>query len=419
MKSRPTVVIALDAKHKEVENKLLVLRVTYQRRNRQYSIGDDSIRLTQKEFNNRRLKRTIEAYDVAEKALKIAKEVIDELGSDFTFASFRERYNRRLTGRMAITSSLDSLLSEYFNDPKHKSKYKTIKSYETSVNWVKRYRRNVTLSSITPDFVDNLISFIEQTHLKEHGTAISQNTLNIYLRQLRAIYNFAIQKGYTKNKNPFSNRSLGSYKRNYAALSKEELQSLMNYTPKNKKEEMGKDFFMLSFYCNGANLGDILLFKNSYIKGNILYFERRKTKSTTRQNIEPIPVTLQSSLIALFNKYGRISEKSPDSLILPFLANAKSEGNLENRIKRVIRKVNAGLLSICGELGWRKITTYNARHTYATILRDEGMSIEQIQKLLGHSSILMTQIYLGSLSPAVLNKAQAIIKDLESGIDEA
>ena len=419
MKIRATVTKALDAKHKEVEEKLVVIRVTYQRRNRQYSIGDDSIHLTPKEYLNKKLRRSKEAHELADKAVALAKEVIAELGSDFTFDSFREKYYRRLKGRKPISSSLDSLLSEYFNDPKHKSKYKTIKSYETSVNWVKRYRKNATLSSITPDFVDNLISFIEQTHLKEHGTAISQNTLNIYLRQLRAIYNFAIQKGYTNNTNPFSNRSLGSYKRIYAALSKEELKSLMSYTPKNKKEEMGKDFFMLSFYCNGANLGDILLFKNSYIKGNILYFERRKTKSTTRQSIEPIPVTLQPSLIALFNKYGKISEKSPDSLILPFLANAQSEGNLENRIKRVIRKVNAGLLSICGELGWRKITTYNARHTYATILRDEGMSIEQIQKLLGHSNILMTQNYLGYLSPAVLNKAQAIIKDLESGIDEA
>ncbi len=407
MKSRPTVVIALDAKHKEVENKLLVLRVTYQRRNRQYSIGDDSIRLTQKEFNNRRLKRTIEAYDVAEKALKIAKEVIDELGSDFTFASFRERYNRRLTGRMAITSSLDSLLSEYFNDPKHKSKYKTIKSYETSVNWVKRYRRNVTLSSITPDFVDNLISFIEQTHLKEHGTAISQNTLNIYLRQLRAIYNFAINKGYTNKQNPFAIKNLGSIKRQKAALSTEELKRFIEYTPKDKKEEIGKDFFILSLHCSGANLGDILLLKNSNIENDTVTFIRRKTQKT---NIE-IQFKLTDVAKTLFNKYGLINEAEPNSLILPYLANSTSESNLENRIRRLNRKVNAGLKSISDVLGLRKITTYNARHTYATLMMLDGMTAEQIQKFLGHSSSATTQTYLGSLSTNILEASKNILEN--------
>ena len=85
-----------------------------------------------------------------------------------------------------------------------------------------------------------------------------------------------------------------------------------------------------------------------------------------------------------------------------------------NIIKRVNRKVNAGLKSICDALGWRKITTYNARHTFATRLRDEGVPIEQIQKLLGHSSILTTQTYLGSLSTDILDKTKSILESLDS-----
>ena len=114
------------------------------------------------------------------------------------------------------------------------------------------------------------------------------------------------------------------------------------------------------------------------------------------------------------NKYGKISETNPDSLILPYLVGATSERNLENRIKRVIRKADKGLKSICESLKWRKITTYNARHTFATTMRDKGMPIEQIQKLLGHSNILVTQTYLGSLSRDVLDKTKDILEKLEN-----
>lgn len=411
MKSKATARIILDTKHKEDEKKLLRLRITYRREPRSFGIGDDSIRLTQEQFDNPRLAKTKDAMVVANKALRVAEEVIEELGADFTFDSFKKKYKQRLTGWDAESSPFDTLLSEYFRDPKHKCAYKTMKSYETSVNWVMRYRKKATLTSITSDFVDNLISFMQKEHLKEYEHEMSENTKRMYLRQLRAIYNFAIEKGYTNNKNPFANRHLGSSKRTKAALSKEEMKILKDYRPKNKLEEIGKDFFLLTYHCNGANLGDILLFRNSDIENGTISFVRRKTQQT---NIEPIQIKLTNVAITLFNKYGKISAETPDSLILPFLSNMTSERNRENIIKREIRKVNAGLKSICDSLGWRKITTYNARHTFATRLRDEGVPIEQIQKLLGHSSILTTQTYLGSLSTEILDKTKNILENLES-----
>lgn len=409
MKSKATARILLDTKHKKDEQKLLRLRITYRREPRLFGIGDDRIRLTQEQFRNPRLKKTMDAMAVADRAKRIAEDVIAELGTSFTFESFKKKYKQRLTGWEATSSPFDSLLPEYFRE--HKCAYKTIKSYETSVNWVMRYRKKATLTSITSDFVDNLILFMQKEHLKEHDSEMSENTKRMYLRQLRAIYNFAIEKGYTNNKNPFANRHLGSSKRAKAALSKEEMKALRDYQPKDKLEEMGKDFFLLTFHCNGANIGDILLLRNSDIKDGTLSFIRRKTQKT---NIEPIQIKLTDVAIALFNKYGNISDETPNSLLLPYLSHASSERNQENIIKRVNRKVNAGLKSICDALGWRKITTYNARHTFATTMRDRGMSIEQIQKQLGHSSILTTQTYLGSLSTDILDKTKNILESLDS-----
>lgn len=406
MNNRATVKIDLDAKNKDVESKLLILRVTYHRRNRQYSIGE-TIHLTKKEFKGRS-KKSLEAMDIAQKAFLIAQKVIQELGTDFSFDSFKERYKSRLTGNNPVSSSFESLLTDYFEH--HKLAYKTKKSYETSVNWVIRYRKNVTLSAITPEFVEGLISYMEQEHLKEHKSEMSKNTRNIYLRQLRAIYNFAIEHGYTSNKNPFAIKNLGSIKRQKAALTVEELKQFLEYTPKNKEEEIGKDFFLLSLHCSGANLGDILLFRNSNIENGTITFVRKKTQKT---NIE-IQFQLTDVAKELLNKYGKISETDPNALILPYLANATSERNYENIIKRIIRKVNAGLKSISETLGLRRVTTYTARHTYATLLMLNGMTTEHIQKFLGHSSSTTTQTYLGGLSTSILDTNKNILENLGS-----
>ena len=404
MKSVASAKIVLDTKHKEDVKKLLRIRITYNGQPRLYSIGDDTHRLTKEEFMRKRTKAAIESFDVAEKALLIAKDVIDELGTNFTFDSFREKYKQKLTGRNTKTDSFAALLSEYFKV--NTCAYSTKQSYATSINWVTRYKKDASLSSITPDFVQGLIAFMRNEHQKEHHSEMSENSVRIYLRQLRAIYNFVIKNGYTSNKtNPFAIKNLGSIRRQNAALTEEELNALLEYTPKNKQEEMGKDFFFLTFHCSGANIGDILRLKNSNIENDVVTFVRQKTKKT---NIK-INFILTDQAKLLLNKYGKISDNAPDSLILPYLANATDDGNIKNRIKRVIRNTNAGLNSISNALGLPKITTYTARHTYATLLMQQDMTAEQIQKFMGHSSSKTTEIYLHGLSNSILYTVKDIL----------
>lgn len=407
MKSKATATISLDSKHKNETNKLVVIRINYARQTRQYSIGDETVRLTIEEFNNKRLKKTSEAMTVANKALSIAVEVIQELGAEFAFDSFKNKYKNKLTGRCTSNSPINSLLTDYLSS--HHLEYKSRKLYETSVNWIIRFKQKATVSSINSDFVDGLVSFMKQQHKEEHGKEMSENTIRIYLRQLRAVYNFAIEKGLVINKdNPFSGIKLGSIKRQKSALTEEELEKFLSYTPQNKIEEMGKDFFMLSLFCSGANLGDILMLKNSNIDNGIVTFIRRKTKKT---GVEVV-FKLFDELIELFNKYGKISPKHPNTYIFPYLKDATGEGNIDNRIKRINRKVNEGLKSIALALNLRHVTTYTARHTYATLLLQQNMTASQIQKFLGHSSSRTTENYLGSLSTTVLNANKSILENL-------
>ncbi len=67
---------------------------------------------------------------------------------------------------------------------------------------------------------------------------------------------------------------------------------------------------------------------------------------------------------------------------------------------------------ITEQIGLRKITTYKARHTFASMFQSEGMTVEQIQKFLGHSTSMTTQNYIGTLTTSVIEKGRKIIDEL-------
>ena len=114
MNSTATTKIVLDTKHKNDEEKLLKIRVTYCGEPRLYSIGDSSKRLTPQKYQKQLGSTKTKAMSVAKDAQDIADEVIKELGTHFTFDAFRKRYKRKLLGRSDVSYSLGSLLSDYF-----------------------------------------------------------------------------------------------------------------------------------------------------------------------------------------------------------------------------------------------------------------------------------------------------------------
>ena len=104
----------------------------------------------------------------------------------------------------------------------------------------------------------------------------------------------------------------------------------------------------------------------------------------------------------IINKY-----KSDNSYIFPILSSFhKTEQQKINRIHKVIEKVNACLKTLGDELELdKKLTTYVARHSYATTLKRAGVSTSLICDALGHSSERVTQIYLDSFENTQLKAA--------------
>lgn len=390
------------------KKRALRLRVTVNRKPRLYSLGSDRL-ITKKEFENKRTKEAKIAFDEVEKNYQQALNIIKDLGESFSFAEFSNRYHKILFGRASDKSLFSSVVANALSRTDIEDKTRT--GYITASNWIyKIFSDTIKTDDINSSSVQKLIR-----SMKAEG--LSLNSIRIYIRALASIYSYGVRRQLINDKdgNPFKNiegLTLTCSRRQNASLDEDELKQLYLYEPTTPQEQLGKDFFFLSLQLSGMNIGDILRLRNEAIdnKGNIT-FTRKKTSRT--QEKTTIPLTTEASRILI--KYGNINRAIPDDYILPYLVGKTNNRTIINTIGRIDKKVNAGLKTITEHLCLRRITTYTARHTFATMMQSNGMTVEQIQKFLGHASSTTTQNYIATITTSTIQKGRDILESLMSG----
>ena len=402
MKGIATAKLALENRGSNTKQTLKI-RVTFGRDHRLYSTGYSG-QLSKEEFANDKLKKTKEAKEASARALDIAQGIAKDLGQDFSFKKFTKLYRDRLYGKAKNLYLFSSLAEDYYE---HRDLApKTKQSYKTACRWLESYHPKTHLEDIDAAFIKDLVSYI-RTENKKKGIETSSNTISMYLRNLRCIYNYGIEKNNLKSKKPFKDENTTSRRRQNYSLSEEELKKLIEYAPSKHVEQFGKDFFLLSFLLSGANIGDILRFKNKNIQNDILSFQRKKT---IKAGIE-IKLSLTKSAKSLLLKYGRIVPSKPNDYILPYLTSCETEAAIENKIHYIIKKINKGLALISDSLGINHMTTYVARHTFAT-LSVGTLDIVEIQKNLGHASSKTSASYIDSITTKTINKTKDFLEKI-------
>ena len=159
-------------------------------------------------------------------------------------------------------------------------------------------------------------------------------------------------------------------------------------------EILAIDIFAFSYFTAGINFIDIALLKDGNIIDNRVVYYRHKTKKR-------IIVPLQPKAIELIDKY------RGGAYLFPILsAFHKTEVQIADRLHKVLGKVNKYLKQIGKELKLPiPLTTYVARHSYATVLKRSGVSTSIISESLGHSTERITQVYLDSFGNDQMNEA--------------
>jgi integrase/recombinase XerD len=143
------------------------------------------------------------------------------------------------------------------------------------------------------------------------------------------------------------------------------------------------------------NLADIARLRKSDIKDDEICFIREKTKSSNDEETElRIPLTSNIQKIIAGNRNKSIVR---DPFIFDILDNKWSEARKYAEIKQLTKQVNKYIRQIAVAVGIKEdITSYSARHSFATIAKNSGTSTEFIKEALGHSSVNVTEKYLKS-----------------------
>lgn len=197
------------------------------------------------------------------------------------------------------------------------------------------------------------------------------------------------------------------------ALPLDDLRKVINNKPVSDYNAWSMDMWLFSFYCNAMNMGDIYKLKYDDIKGDFIHFIRDKTKNNKKE-IEPVVVYITDPIREILDRWG-VPYRSPKNYIFGVYSD---EMPIEEkyRVKYfTTRRINAALKRMTARLGIQtKITTYTARHTWASYLNEHNASISYISKGLGHTSLKTTENYLASFSAHKMKKMGDMITDLRN-----
>ncbi len=289
---------------------------------------------------------------------------------------------------MSLLSSNRTGNARYFGDSK--------KSFFKFLNGEKIYFKD-----ITPLLLDQYEVYLRANGNSESGVAVK-------MRAIWALYNKAIRQGYAKKENyPFDTYKISKLKSKpeKRALSLEHIQKIIDLdTSKHPHLIDSKNYFLFSYYTGGMNFYDMMkLTWDNIIEDRIVYV-RSKTKSRfTIKILEPVENIL--------NYYKNQNRKSP--YVFPIILNPNSNPmQLENRKNKTLKKYNKDLKEIAKLCNIEeKITSYVARHSFATHLKQKGVTTDVISEAMGHQNVAITQAYLKELENEVIDDAMKKLLD--------
>jgi integrase/recombinase XerD len=273
--------------------------------------------------------------------------------------------------------------------------------YSCAKKSIEKYtKKDLMFSDITPEWLKGYHKHLLKPDKK--GKIKQDTTISINMRAIKAIINEAMRKGViSQMQYPFGEDKyqIPTGEGRKIALTTSQLMDVFN-SPLPAQDEKWRDIFVFSFYCNGANVGDILRFRfidiKHTIKGNIIEWYRQKTikKGKKQRRLQAI-ITEEMQMIIERNSNPL---HKPEDYIFPHLSNGLTPTRQREIIQEVTHVVNHKLKKIGDALGIEKLTTYAARHSFASISRRSGVDLFDISKSLGHSDIKTTEIYLDSLN---------------------
>lgn len=278
---------------------------------------------------------------------------------------------------------------------KRTGKHRLAETYTSSVNSFLRFRGEQ--GDIRIDEIDeDLIKEYEHYLLDECG--LCRNTSSFYNRNLRAIYNRAVKKKLTIDRHPFAEVYTGVDKTTKRTIPIQTVKDIKDLDlSKDAEMAFARDLYLMSFDLRGISFVDLALLETDQLKNGYLTYSRQKT----RQKLE---IKWEKQMQEIVDRH----HVQGSRYLLPILS--EEGGDMRRQYLNALHRTNV-LLKKIGKLVNCPIplTTYTARHCWASAAYRLNIPTPSISQALGHDSEKTTRIYLSSLDNQVIDDANLTV----------
>lgn len=310
----------------------------------------------------------------------------------YTVAQIADTYRHPCDDSSKLGVFLDSTVRRL----RQIGKVRLAETYTVMMNSFLRFRGekgDVRWQEIDTDLVKEYECYL----LEECGLEL--NTVSFYMRNLRAVYNRAVEKGMAEERRYlFKHVYTGVRKTAKRAISPAVIQRIKTLDLSSSPSmARSRDYFMLSFYLRGISFVDLSYLKTADLLGDHLCYHRQKTN-------QPLYIKWEEQMREIVRRY-----HVPGS---PYLLPIISKPGRDERRQYLngLHRVNNHLKQIGQMVGCPiKLTTYCARHGWASIARSMNVPLSVISESMGHGSESTTRIYLASLDDTVIDEANRMV----------
>ncbi len=296
-----------------------------------------------------------------------------------------------------LISGFMSFGRELVRQLKQIGKMRTAERYTTVLNSFGRFlgEKDVLLDEVSSHLMVEYEIFL-------HANDVCPNTSSYYMRGLRAIYNRAVERELTLQRSPFKHVYTGIDKTVKRAVSLKIIRRIreldLTLFP---AMDFARDIFMFSFYTRGMSFVDMAYLRKNNLQNGILSYRRQKTGQL-------LFIKWEQPMQEIVDKYD--ADGSP--YLLPIIKSADADER--RQYKNAAHQVNEKLKRLGEKLGLSiPLTSYVARHAWASIAKSRNVPLATISEAMGHDSEKTTRIYLASLDTSAVDRANSqILKSL-------
>lgn len=271
----------------------------------------------------------------------------------------------------------------------------TLRSYEKFCA-EERYPKNTTASL-------SMQEIFTPERRKEYedwlaGQQSSPNTISTYMRTLQAVYNRWMSPGI-EGYNPvlFKDVYTKVESRTKRALTAEQMEQLRNtdFSVLTLRQQQVLTYFLLMFMLRGMPFIDLAHLRKSDLRNRRITYRRHKTGKLMVVDVPP-------DAMRLLQKY---RDKTDSEYLFPLLHGGLFMEEHHHRYQETLRHFNRELARLMKQLlPGVSVSSYTARHTWATLAYHSGVPVGLISQSLGHSSIRVTMTYLKPFDAEVIDR---------------